>query len=73
AVSAVAAVAAVAVGAVGAVGGPLAAPPAGPLLCAAAGALPVPAVFAGTALAVPRAPEVRHPLVVVKGKLAHAR
>ncbi|WP_410011321.1 lipid II flippase MurJ [Streptomyces nigrescens] len=63
---AVAAVAAVAVG------GPLAALPADPLAGAAAGALLVPAVFAGTALAV-RAPEVRHLLVVVKGKLAHAR
>nr|WP_310724848.1 lipid II flippase MurJ [Streptomyces sp. N2A] len=55
-----------------AVGGPLAALPADPLLGAAAGALLVPAVFAGTALAV-RAPEVRHLLVVVKGKLADAR
>ncbi|MFF4287840.1 lipid II flippase MurJ [Streptomyces sp. NPDC001633] len=55
-----------------AVGGPLAALPADPLLGAAAGALLVPAVFTGTALAV-RAPEVRHLLVIVKGKLAHAR
>nr|WP_234326697.1 lipid II flippase MurJ [Streptomyces sp. NRRL S-337] len=63
---------AVAAAAAVAVGGPLAALPADPLLGAAAGALLVPAVFAGTALAV-RAPEVRHLLVVVKGKLADAR
>ncbi|GAB7033347.1 hypothetical protein JCM4914_48080 [Streptomyces platensis subsp. malvinus] len=62
---------AVAAAAAVAVGGPLAALPADPLLGAAAGALLVPAVFAGAALAV-RAPEVRHLLVVVKGKLAHA-
>ncbi|MGW7491773.1 lipid II flippase MurJ [Streptomyces sp. NPDC054786] len=53
-----------------AAGGPLAALSASPLPGAAAGALLVPAVFAGTALAV-RAPEVRQLLLAVKGKLAH--
>ncbi|MGP8301630.1 hypothetical protein ACTPOK_27655 [Streptomyces inhibens] len=52
--------------------GPLAALSAQPLPGAAAGALPVPVAFAGTALPV-RAPEVRQLLVAVKGKLAHAR
>ncbi|MEV0369168.1 lipid II flippase MurJ [Streptomyces sp. NPDC050636] len=61
-----------------ATGGPLAAlsalaaPSASALLGAAAGALLVPAVFAGTALAL-RTPEVRQLLTAVKGKLAHAR
>ncbi|MEU9121791.1 lipid II flippase MurJ [Streptomyces sp. NPDC048506] len=56
----------------GAVGGPLAALSGSGLLGAAVGALLVPAVFAGAALAL-RAPEVRPLLVAVKGKLAHAR